>query len=103
MPPSQESSPLLQGVLKVFRKNCRGKGQGQAPKLLSGGLIPSGSDGLDTDRGLRLHWEWRSGREDAGTVVSFHGEATAQLTLVPSRGQNEANLELDPEGPVECD
>lgn len=61
-PPSQESSPLLQGVLKVSRENCRGKGQGQAPKLLSSGLIPRDSDGLDTDRGLRLHWEWRSGQ-----------------------------------------
>lgn len=36
-------------------------------------------------------------------MLSFRGEVTAQVTLVPSRGQNEANPEFDPEGPVERD
>lgn len=75
---------------KVSGKICRCKGQGQAqaPKLLCHGLIPGDSDKLDTDRGLRLHWEWRLGWEGCRNHTYFHGQAPAQVTLVPSQGQN---------------
>lgn len=54
-------------IPKVSGKNCRAKSQGQAPKL-SSGLILGDSDGLDTDRGPRLQWEWNSGWGAVGAM-----------------------------------